>query len=212
MLDRLPLTAHGKVDRRALPAFDFDKAGAAAAGRRPQSEIEKRVHATWCELFGLDELDLRAPSSSAIGGHSLLAAQLLARLHQQFRLDLPLRTIYEHPSIAAMARLIERLLLDRLLPAVAGAFPGSAADLRATRSGAAPAWNDEAIRPLPPGAAAPLSYGQKRLFFLHLLRARRGDLQHRLLARAARPARPRRARAGARTKSRAATPSCAPAT
>jgi amino acid adenylation domain-containing protein len=201
LVDKLPLTASGKVDRRALPAFDFAQTGsAAAAGRRPMGEIEKRVHAVWCELFQASELDTDAHFFS-IGGHSLLAAQLLARLHQLFQLELPLRVVYEHPSIAAMARLIESKLLERLLappapapapvapapapvaPAPVAPAPAAPAPVAAAPAPPAPAKteetpppapsqrddHDEPIRPLPPGATAPLSYGQKRLFFLHLL-------------------------------------------
>ena len=162
MLDKLPLTNSGKADRRALPAFDFAASGAAGHGRRPHSEIEKRVHTVWCELFQTGEIDTGAHFFS-IGGHSLLAAQLLARLHQLFHLELPMRMVYEHPSIAAMARLIETRLLERLLPPA----PQPPAP-QPPAPQAAPVL-DDVIPPLPPGAVAPLSYGQKRLFFLHLL-------------------------------------------
>jgi len=181
-LPQLPLTAHGKIDRRALPAFDFEKTGAQAPAnvKRPQSEIERRVSAAWCELFEVEAIDPDAQFFS-IGGHSLLAAQLLARLHQQFNLELPLRVVYEHPSISAMARLVESQLLAKLTLLTK---PKEAAKKAATEATTQPKqqeaesagagepdedFDDDLVRPLPPGIVAPLSYGQRRLFFLHLL-------------------------------------------
>jgi nonribosomal peptide synthetase DhbF len=98
-LDALPLSATGKLDRRALPAATFI---AGAGGREPASASERIV----CELFAkVLEVDQVGPDDSFfdLGGHSLLAAMLLARVRQQFGLKISLKTFLDNPSASGIA-------------------------------------------------------------------------------------------------------------
>ena len=101
-LERLPLTAHGKVDREALPA----PAGARVAGRRPSGPTEQALSDMFCELLerepaGADE------SFFELGGHSLLAMRLAKRLEAAFSISVPVRVIFDHPTVSGLARQIE---------------------------------------------------------------------------------------------------------
>jgi nonribosomal peptide synthetase DhbF len=98
-LDALPLSATGKLDRRALPAATFV---ADPGGRQPASSGERIL----CELFAkVLEVDQVGPDDSFfdLGGHSLLAATLLARLRQQFGVRISLRTFLDNPSASGIA-------------------------------------------------------------------------------------------------------------
>jgi hypothetical protein len=107
----LPLNANGKVDRAALRRLlddtlaDPDPAGAFVA---PQSVAEKRVAAVWADL-----LPARIGATSdffLLGGHSVLAARLIAALGEEFDLDLPIRLVFEHPTVRAQAAAVEDLI------------------------------------------------------------------------------------------------------
>jgi len=108
-LERLPVTANGKVDRAALPApesantLQDDEASAP-----PVSETELRIAEIVGELLHLDEIDVE-DNFFMLGGHSLLGAQLIARLRQSFGVDIALRSLFEAPTVAALAAEVERL-------------------------------------------------------------------------------------------------------
>ncbi|BCY14200.1 non-ribosomal peptide synthetase [Actinoplanes sp. L3-i22] len=99
-LDRLPLTANGKLDRALLPAPDF---GATAAGTEPRNAQEQMV----CDLFA-ELLDRPAVSVDDnffdLGGHSLLATRLVARVRSTFDCDIPVRALFEAPTPGGLAR------------------------------------------------------------------------------------------------------------
>jgi amino acid adenylation domain-containing protein len=98
-LDALPLSAAGKLDRRALPAATFV---AGPGGRQPASASERIL----CDLFAqVLEVSQVGPDDSFfdLGGHSLLAAMLLARLRQQFGVEISLKTFLDNPSAGGMA-------------------------------------------------------------------------------------------------------------
>ncbi|WP_186072006.1 amino acid adenylation domain-containing protein [Burkholderia gladioli] len=149
-LAALPLTANGKLDRRALPAPD-----AAAFGQQayeaPQGELEATLAALWSELLGVDRVG-RQDNFFALGGHSLLAVRVIGRLRERFGEAATLKTLFEAPSLAAFAR---RLALAGAAQAGASAHGGAA---RFTP--AASAARREA------GAAFPLSYVQERLWLI----------------------------------------------
>ncbi|WP_186111007.1 amino acid adenylation domain-containing protein [Burkholderia gladioli] len=149
-LAALPLTANGKLDRRALPAPD-----AAAFGQQayeaPQGELEATLAALWSELLGVDRVG-RQDNFFALGGHSLLAVRVIGRLRERFGEAATLKTLFEAPSLAAFAR---RLALAGAAQAGASAHGGTA---RFTP--AASAARREA------GAAFPLSYVQERLWLI----------------------------------------------
>jgi acyl carrier protein len=103
-LDRIPLTANGKLDRRALPAPGGTSASDVDS-TPPRNELEQRIAEVWAELLGTTS----GVHSNffVLGGHSILAVSLSARLQDEFDVDLPVRTIFEHPTIAALAEQIE---------------------------------------------------------------------------------------------------------
>ena len=101
-LDALPLSANGKVDRRALPAFNNEPPSDSGAYQAPQGERECYLAAQWRELLGRDEVGARDDFFRS-GGDSLLAARLqqLVQSHKGWRL--PLRLIFQHPVLSDMA-------------------------------------------------------------------------------------------------------------
>lgn len=108
-LSSMPLLPNGKIDRSKLPrpqAAPAASPGGAAAGQAPRGEVETQVHAAMKEILRLAELGLDDDFFRR-GGHSLLAARLTARLNKEFSLSLPLRTIFEAPTVAKLARAIE---------------------------------------------------------------------------------------------------------
>ena len=103
VLDRLPLTSSGKVDRRALPAAPR-RGGAATAA--PRSELEALLAGVWAELLGRDQVGVDEDFFE-IGGHSLLAVRALARVASTCGVDLPLGSLFKARSVRALARRIE---------------------------------------------------------------------------------------------------------
>jgi len=112
-LNGLPLTPNGKVDRAALPEVDETNTLRDEAFAEPASETEKAVAAMLGPLLGLQAIDVNANFFS-LGGHSLLGTQLIARLRDAFGVELPLRAVFEAPTVTELAAQIERLLLARI--------------------------------------------------------------------------------------------------
>ncbi|TYC69783.1 non-ribosomal peptide synthetase, partial [Streptomyces sp. CB01881] len=108
LLDALPLTPAGKVDRAALPAPRLG-----GAGQPPEGDCEELLADLWQEVLGLEQVS-RHDDFFALGGHSLLATRLTARIRDTFDTDLPLRTVFEARTLATMARRIEDQLLEEL--------------------------------------------------------------------------------------------------
>ncbi|MEQ1514818.1 MAG: amino acid adenylation domain-containing protein, partial [Lysobacteraceae bacterium] len=100
-LETWPLTANGKLDRKALPAPD-DAAYARGAYTAPEGEVEETLAATWGELLKLDRVG-REDNFFELGGHSLLAVQLISRLHNIFHVEVPLRAVFESPTLSQLA-------------------------------------------------------------------------------------------------------------
>ncbi|HEU0300227.1 MAG TPA: amino acid adenylation domain-containing protein, partial [Longimicrobium sp.] len=138
-LEALPLTAHGKVDRRALPApaalepleGDWSEAGETA---RALAEIFR-------EVLGAPSI-ARDDDFFELGGHSLLGMQVLSRVRQRWGVELPVRAVFEAPTVAALAARID-----------------------AARG--RPAAPQPPLRPVRRDGPLPLSYAQQRLWFLH---------------------------------------------
>jgi amino acid adenylation domain-containing protein len=106
IVDELPLTPNGKVDRRALP----DPAPTPEAGvpEGPQGPVEEAVAEIWAGVLGLERVG-RHRSFFELGGHSLLATRAMARINETFLTQLPLRALFEAPTVAGLARLVANL-------------------------------------------------------------------------------------------------------
>jgi acyl carrier protein len=114
LLDELPLTANGKVDRDALPAPDTaDTARATEHGAEPKTELETALAAMICELLHLDAVGIDE-NFFVLGGHSLLGAQLIARARDRFGVEMALRSLFEHPTVSEMACEVERLMVAQV--------------------------------------------------------------------------------------------------
>ncbi|WP_230964156.1 condensation domain-containing protein, partial [Burkholderia stagnalis] len=104
VLDALPLTANGKLDRRSLPEPD-DDAYVQVQYEAPQGEIEHTLATLWTELLGVERIG-RHDNFFALGGHSLLAVRMLNRLRVLHEVELSLATLFEHPTVCAIAQAV----------------------------------------------------------------------------------------------------------
>jgi acyl-coenzyme A synthetase/AMP-(fatty) acid ligase len=102
-LDVWPVTSNGKLDRRALPDPDRNDSASAEDFVDPATPVEEVLAGIWREVLGLDRVGVHDDFFD-LGGHSLLAAQVLHRIRDVFRTELPLRTMFEAPTIAGAAR------------------------------------------------------------------------------------------------------------
>ncbi|TWC12720.1 amino acid adenylation domain-containing protein, partial [Pseudomonas sp. SJZ085] len=111
-LDALPLTANGKLDRRALPEPGQD-ALASKVYEAPQGDTEVAIAEIWKNLLHLDQVG-RHDGFLELGGHSLLTVQLQARLHQDLGAEIDLRTLFAQTSLSELARHVEQAGQSRL--------------------------------------------------------------------------------------------------
>lgn len=116
-LDHLPLTPNGKVDRAALPAPDEGRLDVRKAVEVPTTQAERHVAGIWSELLGIKQVGLQE-NFFELGGHSLLAMQVISRVRRTLQVEVPLRALFERPTVAGLASLIEELTVaDGELPA-----------------------------------------------------------------------------------------------
>jgi amino acid adenylation domain-containing protein len=106
LLDAMPLSANGKVNRRALPAPEQSAAEGWVEYRAPQTPLEEMVAAIFSDVLRVERVGLD-DNFFELGGHSLSATQVVARIRQNLRVDLAVRTLFESPSVAALARSVE---------------------------------------------------------------------------------------------------------
>jgi amino acid adenylation domain-containing protein len=159
-LDSLPVTPTGKVDRKSLRQMDLASVARTRMGessyQAPRTPTQEIVAGIWTELLRGKQVGLW-DSFFDLGGHSLLAIQMLSRIRSIFDIDLPLRTLFETPTVADLARQID--------------------DGRSSSAGGPPESRRAGSRSgglhLQPQAdcdsEAPLSFGQERLWFLDQL-------------------------------------------
>jgi amino acid adenylation domain-containing protein len=142
LLDALPRTPTGKVDLRALPSPEpRPEAGHELVA--PRTHLEERVAGLWRTVLKVDRLGIH-DSFWELGGHSLLATRLTYRVRESFGIELPVRTLFEHPTLAEYAAAIAESLVR----------PGEQAERMIARTDSGP---------------APLSHAQQRLWFLDRL-------------------------------------------
>ena len=144
VLDEIPLTANGKVDRAALPEPGRMRLDTGQSFVIPPTLIQEALAAIWRQV--LDQDEVRSDDNFFwLGGHSLLATQIISRIRESFQVELPVRSVFESPTLVELSQRIE------------GA-------MRSGASVAAPA-----IKPAPDRDQIPLSYAQQRLWFLNQL-------------------------------------------
>jgi acyl carrier protein len=113
VLDTLPRTPNGKVNRRALPVPDQSRLRPDALYVAPRTPEEEMLAAIWAQLLNLPRVGAH-DNFFALGGHSLLATRLIARVRDIFQVELPLRSVFETPTIAALAVRVEELLIEKI--------------------------------------------------------------------------------------------------
>lgn len=143
-LAALPLTANGKVNRGALPVPD---AGGLATVRKrvePRTAIEEVLANIWAEVLGLEDIGV-TENFFDLGGHSLKVVQVVSRLSDRLQVELPVRTLFEAPTVRELASVVEReMMLERTVL-------GSSIECASRHS------------------RLPLSFAQQRLWFLERL-------------------------------------------
>jgi amino acid adenylation domain-containing protein len=106
VLERLPLTPSGKVDRKALPVPELSARRGAGAAQAPRSDVELELVAIWEELLGVSPIGV-TDDFLELGGHSLLAVRLMARLEHVFGVKLPISALFEAPTVEHLAAVIQ---------------------------------------------------------------------------------------------------------
>ncbi|HYX44199.1 MAG TPA: amino acid adenylation domain-containing protein, partial [Acidimicrobiales bacterium] len=143
VLDAFPQTPNGKVDRAALPAPGHARPDLAMPWVAPRTATERGVAAIWSAVLGIEGIGAQ-DDFFALGGHSLLATQVVARVREAFGADVPLRAIFESPTMAGLAAAVE-------------ASEG--------HQGPVPPLRPE---PRPPGTRVPLTLAQEQMLGLEL--------------------------------------------
>jgi len=108
VLETLPLTANGKLDRQALPSPEWLQSGGVDAAATPRSPLETTLAGLWSELLGRPQVGIH-DNFFELGGHSLLATQLSSRVRDVLGIELPLRHLFEAPTVAQLAQVIAAL-------------------------------------------------------------------------------------------------------
>ncbi|MFE2499953.1 amino acid adenylation domain-containing protein, partial [Streptomyces scopuliridis] len=142
VLDELPLTVNGKVDRRALPAPDVEVAAEYVA---PRTDVERVLCQVWAEVLGTESVGVH-DDFFARGGDSITGLKVVTRVQKALGCELSTRTVFDHPTVSAMAEAVAR---------AAQTSDHAHAPSLAT-----------SITPVPRDRELPLSYGQERLWFL----------------------------------------------
>ncbi|HSF40712.1 MAG TPA: amino acid adenylation domain-containing protein, partial [Thermoanaerobaculia bacterium] len=137
VLDTLPLTRHGKVDRAALPAPDWHEGAPATAFAAPRNPTEEALARIWSDLLGVETAGIH-DNFFELGGHSLLATQLVSRVRDVLGVELPVARLFEHPTPAGLAEHLGETAAPSLPP----------------------------VRRVPRDGHPPLSFSQQRLWFL----------------------------------------------
>ncbi|HYG10078.1 MAG TPA: amino acid adenylation domain-containing protein, partial [Pyrinomonadaceae bacterium] len=109
MLDRLPLSANGKLNRNALPAPSHERPELESAFVSPRNAVEELLADVWGKVLDVERVGVHDDFFD-LGGHSLLATQIISRTREAFHVEIPLRVLFESPTVAGMAESIEAAL------------------------------------------------------------------------------------------------------
>ncbi len=109
LLDELPVTANGKVDRAALPIPDAVHPTDEETFAPPRSPMEELMLSIWTDVLEVERIGIH-DNFFELGGHSLLATQVIARVRTIFHVEVPLRTLFEGPTVADLANYVEAIL------------------------------------------------------------------------------------------------------
>ncbi len=150
VLDTMPMTPNGKIDRKALPDPDSNGGEGPASYVPPRGPIEEALVAIWSEVLGRARVGVH-DNFFEMGGHSLMAAQLLARVRETFGVEPPLNDLFEAPTVSGLGRLVED----------------------AFRSGAG--FSLPPLAPVGRDGPLPASYAQQRMWFLDQLEPGKGS-------------------------------------
>jgi amino acid adenylation domain-containing protein/non-ribosomal peptide synthase protein (TIGR01720 family) len=118
-LESLPLTLNGKVNRKALPAPDPGQLRQGDEFIAPETDLQEQLAAIWMELLHLPQVSIHQ-DFFALGGNSLLATRLMMRIQSVFLVEVPLRELFEAPTVAELALVIERLQDEVIAQAESG--------------------------------------------------------------------------------------------
>ena len=143
MLDALPLTPNGKVDRRALPVPEL-RPELELTFVAPRTPIEEMLASIWAGVLGIEQLGIHN-NFFELGGHSLLATQVISKVRDTLAVELPLRSLFEAPTVAELAEHVENLLYSEQ------------------------SVQAEPLLAIPRSGNIPLSFAQARLWFLDQL-------------------------------------------
>jgi len=154
-LDTLPLTSSGKVNRRGLPAPDDSRPDLETHYVAPRNPIEQQLASIWADLLGIEAIGIH-DNFFSLGGNSLLVTRVNARISSELQVDLPLRKLFEAPTIAELASEIETLRSGGLTQTVA-AF-GS------------PHIGEQPLRPVPGPRGRALPQSSSQLVYWALFR------------------------------------------
>lgn len=112
-LETIPLTPNGKINRRALPLPNLARPALEQSFVEPRNETEARLVQIWAEVLRVERVGVN-DNFFDLGGHSLLATQVMARLQETFQVNLPLHTLFDAPTVAALAVMIVQKEVEHL--------------------------------------------------------------------------------------------------
>jgi amino acid adenylation domain-containing protein len=123
MLEQLPLTANGKVDRRALPEAEPGRGAVNAGYVAARTPVEGMMASLWSELLGVNQIGIN-DNFFDLGGHSLGATQLISRVRTAFHIELPLRSLFEMPTISGFSEVLEQAMASQVTTPISSIVPG----------------------------------------------------------------------------------------
>lgn len=113
VLDAMPLNSNGKIDRKALPEPELTRKDLESEFVAPRTPLEESIAQIWMEVLGVERVGSQ-DNFLELGGHSLLAVQVISRLYETYQVELPLPSIFEAPTVAALAEQVEHKLVEMI--------------------------------------------------------------------------------------------------